>query len=345
MKRSKQELMDSSPEAEVPALHRRAEDFEFLATTNCRTVGCYPLQALDRAMEAIGMRCKVNPQSAGEEFVGKVLSKFRMIRNVHRSKPLIVSFMGFSEYKTFPVSCWTELVPYCFDCWPGSYDRWSSFFKRHRVRVAFFSARQSAEHFLTSIPAMQSFWLPEATDPNEYDPETPLSARDIDVLELGRREEAYHRAIVDSLAKQGRSHRFEAIKGQIIFPSKDELIDGLSRAKISICFPCSQTHPERSGDVETVTHRYFESIASKCVIVGHSPAELVDLFGYNPVIEVETGNEATQIEFILEHLNSFQGLVDRNYARLLECGTWKHRVTAMLRTLREHDVHSATINR
>ena len=66
------------------------------------------------------------------------------------------------------------------------------------------------------------------------------------------------------------------------------LAAGFGDAKVSVCFPSSTTHPQRSGSVETATHRYFESFASRCIVVGRAPAELVDLFGYNPVVEADT---------------------------------------------------------
>jgi len=47
-------------------------------------------------------------------------------------------------------------------------------------------------------------------------------------------------------------------------------------------------------------------------------------------------NEFEQIESLLNNLDSYQSLVDRNYARLLEVGTWKSRVTTVLDFVREH---------
>ena len=67
-------------------------------------------------------------------------------------------------------------------------------------------------------------------------------------------------------------------------------------------FPCSLTHPERSGPVETVTHRYFESMASKCLIIGHAPRELIDLFGYNPAIEMQANHEFKQLQALLDKI-------------------------------------------
>jgi hypothetical protein len=246
--------------------------------------------------------------------------------------------MGFSENKIIPISFWNEIVPYCFDCWPNSYERWASFFLRHRVRLAFFSARQSAEYFAGAIPGMKCEWLPEACDPFEYCASKPWRQRDIDVLELGRKFERFHVEIERPLAKANRSHLFERVKGKIIFPDRESLIDGYSRTRISICFPCSDTHPERSGAVETVTYRYFESMASKCIIFGRAPQELKELFGYNPVIEAQNEHEFEQIESVLSCPDSYLDLVELNYRRLLEVGTWERRVEQILDTLTDHFV-------
>ena len=286
-------------------------------------------------MEQAGIRSISNPQNKPITLLTRAISKLRIMRNVTRSTagPVFVSLMGYSENRIIPITLWNEIIPYCFDCWPNLYERWTSFFLRHRVRLAFFSARQSARYFTRALPGMRCEWLPEACDPLEYCASKPWSQRDIDVLELGRKFDQFHNSIREPLALRNRSHLFERIKGKIVFPNREGLIDGYSRTKISICFPCSETHPERSGDVETVTLRYFESMASKCVILGRSPQELTDLFGYDPVIEVQTGNESEQIETILRNPKSYLDLVESNYRRLLEIGTWKHRVEQVLKTL------------
>ena len=307
----------------------------FLKTETCRFVSEYVLLSIDSAMEQAGVKSLSNHQNRAEVFFAKALSKLGLVWNARRFSfdPVFVVFMGFSESRTIPFSYWTEIFPYCFDCWPNEYERWRSFFKRHRVRLAFFSARQSAQHFAAEFPEMQAVWLPEATNPLDYCASKSLSDRDIDVLELGRKHDQFHFKIVDSLAGAGRRHLFERVKGEIIFPDRASLIEGMGRSKISICFPSSQTHPERSGSVETVTHRYFESMASKCLIVGHAPQELTDLFGYNPVIDVRWGSEFEQIESVLDNLSSFEDLVERNYHRLLEVGSWTSRVAKILDTL------------
>jgi hypothetical protein len=79
-------------------------------------------------------------------------------------------------------------------------------------------------------------------------------------------------------------------------------------------------------------------MASKCVILGRAPQELKDLFGYNPVIEVQDGHEFEQIESVLSSPDSYLDLVESNYRRLLEVGTWQHRVEQILSTVRDQAV-------
>ena len=304
----------------------------FLVTSNFSHVSRYSLLAMERAFEAEGLHGISVPHGEQIERATKAMSRLGLIRNVRRDAegPVICACMGFSEFRTVPLSYWTELVPYCFDCWPSAWPRWEAFFRRQRTRLAFFSAQQSAEHFAQVLPAMKSIWLPEATDPLQYDPSKPLVERQIDVLELGRRNEPFHAHLVKALAADGRVHLYEKVKGEIIFPTAADLWEGLGTTKISVCFPSSQTHPERSGVVETVTHRYFESIASKCVLLGFCPKELKELFGYNPVVETEEGSELEQVRSILADVASYQPLVERNYQRLLEVGTWPPRIQTML---------------
>ncbi len=91
-----------------------------------------------------------------------------------------------------------------------------------------------------------------------------------------------------------------------------------------------------AGDVETLTQRYWECMLSGTLIVGHAPKELVDLLGYNPVIELETdediGNRFSQI---LDNISSYQELADKNLAAARENASWDTRMTRILQQLRQ----------
>jgi spore maturation protein CgeB len=255
-------------------------------------------------------------------------------------RPFVVPVMQVTESRFFPVSYFHETIPYCFDCWDRLWPRFQRCFERNRCRIAFFSARQSADHFRTVLPQMECHWLPEACDPKDYSPHIPLAQRDIDVLELGRRYEDVHQKIVGPLAAAGRVHLYRKTTG-MIFPTFKELADGFARTKISVCFPGSMTHKQWAGNVETVTYRYFESMASKCIIYGHCPAELKDLFGYDPTVAADFDRPMEQIQNILANVDAYQPMVDRNYQRLLEVGTWDVRIREMTDILRRHGMSPA----
>ena len=310
---------------------------KFLARDPRNVPGEYPILSMQRSLNGAGVAAVYNARSRPIKLLARALARAGMVRQIAdlSGNAYFVPIMLLSEARLFPQSYFAETIVYAFDCWPALYPRWQRFFRRHRMRLAFFSARDSAGHFRKAMPAMESIWLPEAVDPSIYRGEKPLSERSIDVLELGRRWDEYHDKIVAPLARGERVHKFQAGPGQIIFPTMEELVAGLGDAKVSICFPSSLTHPRRSGHVETVTHRYFESIASRCVIVGRCPRELADLFGYNPVVEADRNDPAGQIEAILRDPAAHAERVERNYRRLMEVGTWEVRVATLLGELRK----------
>jgi hypothetical protein len=212
---------------------------------------------------------------------------------------------------------------YLFDVWPDVQERILRFIDSFAVDYVFVSASQSAD-FIRARSAASVHWMPEGFDPAPYR-QRLLAERDIDVLQLGRKHEAYHHEIVQALADAGKTYLYERQKGHIVFPTRAGFIDGLARSRISVCVPSSITHPERSGHIETMTLRYLQSMVSKCLVVGHAPAEMVRLFGYNPVVEIDHADPAGQLLEILGSLEQYAHLIERNYQEVLARHTWHHR--------------------
>ena len=104
-------------------------------------------------------------------------------------------------------------------------------------------------------------------------------------------------------------------------------MDGLARSRISICVPSNITHPARAGDVETMTIRYLQSMVSKCLVVGYAPKEMIELFGYNPVVEIDMENPADQLLDILNNFVKYTPLIEKNYNSVLKNHTWRQRWT------------------
>jgi hypothetical protein len=294
----------------------------------------YQVEAMRRAFAELQIPVKNLHPLPGMTFLSRVLKKTRLLRNFGKipGRTYIIPVPRLSEGNTFPVCYFRDVVTWSFDCWPDKYQAWEALFGRHRISTAFISAKAAAEELDRRLADTNVMWLPEAADPAEYRPDKPLLARETAVLELGRRHHPYHEVIQPYLKEHGFTHRYVLAIGQNVFRSREALAAGLGDTKLSICFPASMTHPDESGGVETVTHRYFESIASRCLIVGKAPVELTELFGYDPVVEAYLADPVAQLEEVLSDLDRYQDFVDKNYARFLEVGTW----TARARQLLDH---------
>jgi len=197
-----------------------------------------------------------------------------------------------------------------------------------KIDIVFFSYKQSFEYFKKSLPKVKCFWVPEGISFNEYYA-VPYSKKDIDILHLGRRYDFYHNKIVDFCCENNLKYLYERKRGEIIFPSKTDFINGLARSKISICVPSSITHPLRSGYISGLTQRYLQSMASKCLILGYVPEDMKYLFDYNPIIQIDMKNTTQQINDILKNFSEYIKLIEKNYLEVKEKHQWKNRVTVI----------------
>ncbi len=217
---------------------------------------------------------------------------------------------------------------YLFDAWPGRHDDIVAFIRATGTDPVFFSSLGAADMVQKRVGA-RCVWIPEAVAPSCYNTRD-YDKKDIHVLQFGRRHEPYHRAIVDFLGQNGFVYRYERERGEVVFPERTGFIDGLARSRISICFPLAATDPVKAGGISTMTMRYLQSMASKCLVVGRCPDEMRRLFDYNPVVEVDEGDPAGQIGDILNNYETHISLIERNYRNVVLYHTWFERWGRML---------------
>jgi hypothetical protein len=210
---------------------------------------------------------------------------------------------------------------YFFDAWVHNHDKIEEFIKLAGVTNVFFSSRQVTEMFRSKQLKCNFYWVPEGVDTAVYK-FNDYSKKDIDVLCFGRKYDALHNKIEAGLAQRGISYLYEKQKGKLVFDGRSSFIDGLARAKISICIPSDITHPERAGAISTMTIRYLQSMASKTLIVGYMPEEMKELFDYCPIVEVNMKDPLEQLLGILGNFNSYIPLIERNYRFINEHHTW-----------------------
>lgn len=244
----------------------------------------------------------------------------------------ILMGMGLRVRKCMPYFAFAKKKHiYLFDAWPQYHDALIEFVGQYNVSSVHVSSMQAAER-LQGICQCPVFWVPEGIDPSSYYA-YEYHNKDIDVLEFGRKHQPYHEAIKGFLQKNRKVHIYEKKRGEPIFNTRQSFLEGLARSKISICIPCNITHPERAGDIETMTMRYLQSMLAKCLIVGHAPMEMVKLFGYNPVVEIDRANPCSQLSALLNSYEDFIPLIKKNYNHVLEKHTWEKRWKVIKHTI------------
>lgn len=279
---------------------------------------------LVRALEAQGVPCRPSPlRKKPFRALAKLVWLLKIKRlpvSLQTDEPFFSQLNHAWPAAFFPYALRHPLVTYSFDLWPALWDDWQQVFEYVRPKTAFISAKGPLAEMQKRVPGIDFRWLPEAVDPAGFDPSLSLAARPIDVLEMGRTFSAFHERIRGPLASGRKVHQFP-VPGLIAPTPYQEVVSTYGRAKMTVVFPRAISHPEQAQGVETSTFRYFECMASKTLMFGHCPQELMEIFGYNPVVEANLQNPAEQLlRDILPRIPDFQALVDRNHAAL--CSTW-----------------------
>ena len=218
-------------------------------------------------------------------------------------EPVSISFDTFPDYAQY------EVVPFVWDCWPCYFDKMCRWLMKHHVKTAIFTSSQTAERMKKRFPQMNIMFCPEAVDTKQWSEGELLVNRHRNELNYGR------------LTEETFSHA--------------QLHAAATDSKLTIALPRSITQPEVAGDIETLTQRYWESMLSRMVMVGHAPKELTDLIGYNPVIELDKEHAKEQILDILSHIGDYQDLVDRNRETALKMGDWTLRMKQVMAFLQD----------
>lgn len=231
-------------------------------------------------------------------------------------------------FDTFPYYATHEIIPFIWDCWPCYYDKMEKWLRRHKVKTAIFTSFVEMEEMKRRLPEINYIHCPEAVDSSLYEEGKPLKDRTIDVLEFGRS----NRLVVSVEKLEGINHVETLQNGKFIYDNQ-QLLEAMGDAKITICLPKSLTHPEIAEGIETLTQRYWEAMLSRMVIVGHAPQELIDICRYNPVIELNADSQESNdntnegiIQNIIEHIDEYQELVNKNRDVALKVGDWNCRM-------------------
>lgn len=177
------------------------------------------------------------------------------------------------------------------DVWPATWDHLVRYARALRLTHLFVTARQSADAVRALRPPCRVAWCPEGLPAGEI-PYRPRAERDLDVIQFGRRHPGVHEELAALAARRGWSYVFEPSRGQLVAPRREQLLELISRAKVSIAYPRASTDPEMARGVSTMTLRYLESLAAGARVVGESPSDFPAVIGpRDPVLPYESLGE------------------------------------------------------
>jgi hypothetical protein len=217
-----------------------------------------------------------------------------------------------------------------YDAWPDRWEAIERFAKTYKIQLMLFSSQQATTHFRSrNIKGCRVEWLPEAVTVNDYRSK-PHDQRRTDIIQIGRRWDEYHSKIEGFTKTEGYTYRYEKSPGELVFAGRRSFLEGLADCKISICVPASVTHPSRSGGLETMTWRYMQSIASKCLIVGRMPQEMKQLFDYTPIVDIDMASPAKQLSDILNNFQDYIPLIEKNYEYVSRFHQWSNRINSLV---------------
>ena len=260
---------------------------------------------------------------------------------IHRNNQLIVAANGVNiRDNLFPYYCGYEIVPMLWDCWPSTWKQMYSDFELFDIKKVLVTSRQVAD-MINEETNVRATWIPEGINQSLYHKGSRLEMRTIEVMEMGRRKESFHKVLL-SLKSQGMINRIitsnlnknGTLDDKHVAYSNSMLRSLMADSKLMICFPQCDTNPQRAGNIETLTQRYWEGMLSRCLLIGRAPKELIDLIGYNPVIEVGKGNIENQLKKILMNISKYQSIVDKNFETAQKYADWSHRINMIVKVLK-----------
>ncbi|MFD0838847.1 aspartate/glutamate racemase family protein [Williamsia serinedens] len=218
-------------------------------------------------------------------------------------------------------------VVLAWDVWEPAVEEWVIELRRARAKAIAVTSSQAADTLRSrlEIPVIH---IPEAVNFARLAGGRDLASRPPQVVNFGRRYETWHAAAGRSLEPEIR-YLVEEQRGALIARDQQSFASALATSRVSVCFTRSTTDERVAGSFHTMTQRYLESIFAGCIVLGDSPAELQELFGYDPVVNVDWADPLTQVRTLVKNAEKYQGLVDMNTKKVIEVGGWLKRAAQL----------------
>ena len=236
---------------------------------------------------------------------------------------------GYSiRFDTYPDYAFYEIIPVIWDCWPPLINNCANFLRKHKVKTAIFTSSQTAERIQMLLPKLRVIIITEGVDLSLYNKGEQINKREIDILEIGRKNGNFFKTPLSLKLNHIKTGNFTRI-----FKTDEDFRAALANTKITINVPRCDVDKKTAGDIETLTQRYWECMLSRVVMVGRAPKELTNLIGYNPVIDWDGYDATPLVTAIMENISDYQTLVDKNFETALRMASWDLRIKQIIDSL------------
>ena len=289
-----------------PYIYKGASNFKY-----------YPCEA----WEKIGG--KVSRNFYPPQFLHSLIYRIALLSIFKNKREARLRFVsGYSiQFDTFPDYAFYEVIPVIWDCWPKQVESVAAFFRKHQVKTAIFTSSQTADVFRDLFPKMNIQTITEGIKIDLYSPGNVLSDRKIDILEIGRKDGNFFKTPLPEGINHIKTGNFART-----FQSDEEFRAALADTKVTVTVPRCDVDKKTAGNIETLTQRYWECMLSRIVMVGRAPKELINLIGYNPVIDWDGNDASPLVSDILGNIGKYQDLVNRNYETAKKMASWEMRM-------------------
>lgn len=222
-------------------------------------------------------------------------------------------------------------VAWIVELWSPQLPRVSDYLRQLRGFDHVIVSNRSVVEAVAEITGVPCTYLPMAVDAERYAPSAPdAPARTVDVASWGRRLAGTHAPLVQAMAERRLHYAFDTVRGawDVTDHVEHRLAQAalLQRTKYSVVYRINDEpgRVERTGGEESLTNRYFESLAAGTIMLGSAPdsSEWTDCFPW-PDAVVAIPAPAPGIVSVIEQLEQDPERLDR--ARRAAVSTFLHR--------------------
>ncbi len=215
-----------------------------------------------------------------------------------------------------------------YDAWEPNLPAIADYYSRLKFDYLFVTAKSSAEYLAKALQETNVRWLPESLLDENYSC-LQLLDRKTDVVQFGRYFAPAHEKLKNIASANAINYLCSENTNQLLFDDDEVFLSALGEARISICYARIFSHPNLTGSTNTMTLRYLQSMMSGCILIGSTPPEMIDLFGFNPVIEVTIENMESLVLDVVNNPDKYQEASTRNH-EAAKLHLWKDRAKTLL---------------